>query len=380
MPKITLIGAGSVVFTRHLCSDILLAPALQDSTIALMDIDPERLEFARKSVQKIVDMGDYPAKVEATLDRAEALRGAVYVFNPVPAFAHEVFARTCAPHVEDGQTIVVWGKGGACLIYAKVFRDMRVMADVALGDTNTLPYGATKMAPTLVRIEARVTELIAAAFPGSHLHRVVGALEMTFPDYSIQPAKSVLESILVDYNAITHPPPMVCNAARIERGDLDFCLFDETANTPAVVNLIKLVDRERMALSEALGIPTSTLEEHIYRVGWNPAGRQDEGVLPLYDAIHTEKLEICEGPFRVDTRHLTEDIPHGLFTYCELGRLTGVPTPVSDAIVTIASGLLDRDFRSQGRSLEKLGFDPAWSVEQLYEYLETGDVAGLSNP
>lgn len=39
MPKITFIGAGSLVFTRNLTSDILLAPALQDSTITSVDID-----------------------------------------------------------------------------------------------------------------------------------------------------------------------------------------------------------------------------------------------------------------------------------------------------------------------------------------------------
>ena len=50
-----------------------------------------------------------------------------------------------------------------------------------------------------------------------------------------------------------------------------------------------------------------------------------------------------------------------------------MPTPVSDAIVTIASGLLEQDFRSQGRSLDKLGFDPDWSVDRLYQYLETGE-------
>ena len=51
MPKITLIGAGSAVFTRNLCSDILLAPALQDSTISLMDIDAGRLRTSRDLVQ-----------------------------------------------------------------------------------------------------------------------------------------------------------------------------------------------------------------------------------------------------------------------------------------------------------------------------------------
>jgi alpha-galactosidase len=53
MPKITFIGAGSVVFTRNLCSDILLAPTRQESTIALMDIDPERLVQPRDLVQAI---------------------------------------------------------------------------------------------------------------------------------------------------------------------------------------------------------------------------------------------------------------------------------------------------------------------------------------
>ena len=81
MPKITLIGAGSVVFTRNLCSDILLTPALQQSTIALMDIDPERLTQARNLVQAIIDQRGLQASVEATADRREAVRGADYVIT-----------------------------------------------------------------------------------------------------------------------------------------------------------------------------------------------------------------------------------------------------------------------------------------------------------
>ena len=79
MPKITLIGAGSTVFTRNLCSDILLAPALQDSKICLMDIDAGRLRTSRDLVQNIVDSRGLDARVEATTDRQEAIRGADYV-------------------------------------------------------------------------------------------------------------------------------------------------------------------------------------------------------------------------------------------------------------------------------------------------------------
>ncbi len=81
MSKITFIGAGSIVFTRNLCSDILLTPALQDSTISLMDIDPVRLERSRKLVQAIVDKRGLKACVEATTDRREAVKDARYVIT-----------------------------------------------------------------------------------------------------------------------------------------------------------------------------------------------------------------------------------------------------------------------------------------------------------
>jgi len=63
MPKIAFIGAGSWGFTRKLVRDVLTFPLLENSTIALMDIDAEKLDFAKRAVQRIVDMGKYPAKV-----------------------------------------------------------------------------------------------------------------------------------------------------------------------------------------------------------------------------------------------------------------------------------------------------------------------------
>lgn len=81
MSKITFVGAGSIVFTRNLCSDILLTPALQDCTIALMDIDPVRLERSSDLVEAIIQRRGLKARVEATLDRREAVRDAQYVIT-----------------------------------------------------------------------------------------------------------------------------------------------------------------------------------------------------------------------------------------------------------------------------------------------------------
>ena len=81
MTKITFIGAGSVVFTRNLCSDILLTPALQDCTISLMDIDINRLEQARNLIQAIINERGLNAKIEATTNQREAVKNADYVIT-----------------------------------------------------------------------------------------------------------------------------------------------------------------------------------------------------------------------------------------------------------------------------------------------------------
>ena len=76
MKKIAFIGAGSFGFTRTLVKDILSFPALSDCTLALMDINDERLSMIKMAVERIVKEGSYPARVIATKDRAEALKDA----------------------------------------------------------------------------------------------------------------------------------------------------------------------------------------------------------------------------------------------------------------------------------------------------------------
>ncbi len=91
MPKIAFIGAGSFGFTRTLVKDILTFPLLQDAELALMDIDAERLEYSTRAVQRIVDEGNYPAKVTATMDRREALDGADAVLITILAGGVDVW-------------------------------------------------------------------------------------------------------------------------------------------------------------------------------------------------------------------------------------------------------------------------------------------------
>ncbi|TFH10944.1 MAG: hypothetical protein E4H08_02475 [Candidatus Atribacteria bacterium] len=371
--KIAVLGAGSGGFMS--AADF----GLMGYEVALYSRNIDKIAGvkARGGIE-ILDIdsnptGDFGKVACATDDIAEAVKGASVIVNPIPYFVCEEYARLVAPHLEDGQVVLYLGKGGASLTWAKVLREMGITKKVYLADCNTLPYGTSRKGDAQVRLENRTQNLIIATFPGKDIDHVIGVVKELYPEshgYTLRAGQNAIDSILVDYNAITHTPPMVCNAAKIEMGVKNFCLFGKAENTPAVVRLIGKIDRERMAIGEKLGLTQYPLEEEIMMVKWNR--NQEDFVLPLYDAIHTPFLEVCEGPFSLDVRHLTEDIPYGLVTFSSLGKLLGVPTPFTDAIITISEGLLDRDFRSIGRTIEDLGLEADWSIEEIKTYLHEG--------
>ncbi|MBN1933632.1 MAG: alpha-galactosidase [Anaerolineae bacterium] len=79
MPKIVVVGAGSFVFARRLVTDILTWPSLQDSVIALMDVNEEKLATMAALTRRMVAQTGTGARIEASTDLRTALDGADYV-------------------------------------------------------------------------------------------------------------------------------------------------------------------------------------------------------------------------------------------------------------------------------------------------------------
>lgn len=79
MPKIALIGAGSIVFCKTLMMDILATPALCNSEFRLMSRTLPKLERIKRFADKVIADNGLKASVAVTLDREEALRDADYV-------------------------------------------------------------------------------------------------------------------------------------------------------------------------------------------------------------------------------------------------------------------------------------------------------------
>lgn len=79
MAKIALIGAGSQIFCKTLVADILATESLKDSEICLMNRTKPKLDRMAAFVRRMIEENGLPARVWATTDRHEALKGARYV-------------------------------------------------------------------------------------------------------------------------------------------------------------------------------------------------------------------------------------------------------------------------------------------------------------
>ena len=94
MAKVAIIGAGSVEFTRNILTDLASAEAVHGSlTIALHDIDAERLAYAERAATQVVDRLHAGYAVTAHADRREAFEGADYLINEIQVGGYDATLR-----------------------------------------------------------------------------------------------------------------------------------------------------------------------------------------------------------------------------------------------------------------------------------------------
>ena len=87
--KISIIGAGSAIFSLNLIKDLCLTKNLKDSTVSLMDVNEERLDAAYMLCKRYSEEVGIKLKLEKTSDRRISLRGADFVINTALAAGHQ---------------------------------------------------------------------------------------------------------------------------------------------------------------------------------------------------------------------------------------------------------------------------------------------------
>jgi alpha-galactosidase len=300
MTVIAFMGAGSVVFTRELLADILSYAELRDDvTLALHDIDPERLETAEAIARRTAEQLDAHPVITASLDRRAALDGAHFVINAIQV-------------------------GG----YAATVRDFEIPAKYGLrqtiGDTAGIGgiFRALRTFPVLDAIAADMAELCPDAWLLNYTNpmamnvaylghrapalKVVGLCHSVF--WTVHDLAALLGVPLdeVDYRAagVNHQAWLL----RFEhRGESLYPRLDEL-----IENDPELRRRVRMDMYSRLGyFPTETSEHSAEYVPWylHHDGEIDRLRIPVGDYLQISADNVTEYEHTRDVLRAGDPLP-----------------------------------------------------------------------
>jgi opine dehydrogenase len=298
-----------------------------------------------------------------TSDMGEALEKAGVVMVVVPSTAHADIARSVAPHLRDGQIVVLNpGRTGGVLEFGHILHRLGCGADVTLAETETLVYASRSEGPAQARI-FRIKEAVpVAALPASRTSRVLEALSTAYPHFI--DGVNVLHTGLNNMGAIFHPALTMLNAGRIEstRGEFQFYI---DGVTQSVARVLETLDRERVTVAAALGIRARTALEWL-KMAYDATGAD------LHEAIHNQSGYYgINAPRTLNHRYITEDIPMSLVPIAALGQRYGVSVRGVDAVIRLACIVHQTDYWRRGRTLDKLGIEQL-SVVEVVRYVTEG--------
>ena len=337
--KIAVVGGGNGAYAA--AADL----AALGHEVRLWRRDAEALKKSSTLTLKDAD-GEKQVSVSVSPDLGQALRGAELVFMPDPAFTQADNAKRIAPHLADGQVVFLAPGTFGSYVMAQIIRDAGNRADFAFAETGTLPWLTRKHSPTTAAITARATRLPTGVYPSKRSEFAFSVIRKAFK--SIEPVEDALSGALMNAGPVIHPPLILMNAGPLEH----FEKWDihKEGTQPSIRRVTDALDAERIAARVALGYkaPHFPLADH-YRADGDEwmYGRKVHKKL-------TDSNDWRERIVLTEHRYMREDVEHGLAFLVSVCEWAGVPCPTARGLLALASAVLGRDLRKEGRTLENL--------------------------
>jgi opine dehydrogenase len=365
-PVFCVLGAGNggMAMAAHL--------ALKGFAVNLYNRTPERVRVIEQAggIQLTApDCEDVPRGraqlARVTSDAGEALRDADILMVTVPATGHAFIAEQCAPHLRDGQVVVLHpGRTGGALEFRHVLRQRQVRADVIVAEAQTFLYASRAVNPGQVQVFRVKNSVPVAAIPAYRTPEVIRALSVAYSEFI--PGDNVMKTSLDNIGAIFHPAVTVLNCARIESTHGDFEYYIDGI-TPSAAQVLEALDAERVAIGAALGFNCMSAREWLY-LAYDAAGKT------LYDAIRANPGYYgITAPTRLDHRYLFEDTPMSLVPIASMGDMLGVPCPTIKATIHFVNLMHGCDYWETGRTVARMGL-AGLTLQQIRQFILEGEL------
>ncbi len=339
--KITIVGAGNTghalaaYLAQRGCTPVLATRSAEKSAAI-----NENGITAEGAIQ-----GNF--RVPSTTSLAEAVQGAALVAVMTTANAHRAVARQLAPLLTDGQSILVFNSNWGAFEFAQVLGGDIAAKNLTVAETAAQLFVATSGGPGHVNVSVKEKISVAATDPAKTAP-LLAAIGGVFPQF--EEGGSIIETTISTTNPVIHVPISLANIARIENAQ-EFRFYGDGVSK-AGVELILKIDEERVAVARALGCEIDDVLTVINSF-WEK--KHDN----LFDALTKNETYLrAMGPKSLTHRYFTEDVPFGIAPVAQIGRLYGVETPYTDALLDILYKLAGQGLAGTGVSFRKEDFAP----------------------
>ena len=277
-----------------------------------------------------------------TRDLEEAFRDAEIVFVLTQSLQHETISRLISPYIQNIKALcIVPGNMGS--VY---FRKL-LPSNVIIAEGESTVIDARLREPGTVEILFKNVRNLIACNPASDNQAGLNILKTLFNTY-YGCRTNVVESAMHNPNLVVHTIGTIMSASRIEYSNGEFWLYKE-GFSPSIWNIIKDLDAEKNNVISAYGgEPCDYVQCCKFR---NEEDLEKDAMEVFMDYSLNGSPK---GPFSINNRYITEDVPNGLCLLESLAEHKNIPTPVTSALINIASSLLNTNLRSNARTLHSL--------------------------
>jgi len=323
-----------------------------------------------------------------TTDVAEAVKGAGIVVVATPTFGHVPFFEKLIPCLEDGQVIHIFPDNFGSLILRRMMDEAGCTKKVIVGGWSSSTYGSRVdihggVITHKIRVYYRAITLRGAAMPACDTEKFLESSKylpsmdaVTFGD-GVVAGDTALDTGLSNVNPVLHCPGAILGVGVMENfgtifGDdkKKFSIYSH-AYCPSISEVQYSFYLEECALANAVGVGIQPYERDHFFSRENVLGQEYMGLDYLIPFEDQDPIQFGTGPFNMENRYITEDIPVGCHVYHLLGKKFGVATPIIDSMINLASAILKRDLTANAYTLEKLGLG-GMDKEQMNRYLREG--------
>ncbi len=303
-------------------------------------------------------LSGFEENITPTTCEKEAAEFSQMLVMVCPSFAQEPLFEAFLPHLSSQQEIILMPGNYGGLVLNHLAKQKRPELDLTFVDAISIPWATRIEDEATITIMGLKDFLPLSIFPkrkatDEFISRITELMPIPI-EVLDNPITAGLENI----NFGGHPLLTVLNMGLLENFNGEFAYYRDCCS-PATANACAVMDKERLAVGESLGLNLRTELEAM-----NALYSSDYESVYDFNRESSTHVKINQAPASSGSRYVTEDVPYLLVPCYELAKLSGIKVPMVTSCIHIASAYNDEDYFSSGRTLEKMGL-AGLTLEQI---------------